>query len=39
VRGAATRDKLFRLRTLDVTAARARLGAPATPPASLRPSR
>jgi uncharacterized protein len=39
VRGAATRDKLFRLRTLDVTAARARLGAPATPPALLRPSR
>ena len=39
VRGAAARDKLFRLRTLDVTAARARLGASAPPPASPRPSR
>jgi uncharacterized protein (TIGR00251 family) len=37
VRGAAARDKLFRLRTLDVAAARARLGAPA--PAARRSPR
>jgi uncharacterized protein len=36
VRGAAARDKLFRLRTLDVTAARVRLGAFAPPPATGR---
>ena len=29
VRGAGGRDKVYRFRTLDVTAARARLGAPA----------
>jgi uncharacterized protein len=39
VRGGGGRDKLFRLRTLDVTVARARLGAPARTSASLRSSR
>jgi uncharacterized protein (TIGR00251 family) len=38
-RGAAGRDKLFRLRTLDTSAARARLGAPDTAPAARRSPR
>ncbi|HKZ06454.1 MAG TPA: DUF167 domain-containing protein [Methylomirabilota bacterium] len=38
-RGAAGRDKLFRLRTLDTADARARLGGPGAPPAPGRAPR
>ena len=40
VRGAAARDKLFRVRALDAGAVRARLGAPAAPaPSPAEPAR